>query len=243
MLAMAYNAAVDERTKSLNMQNFPKRGEADAKEPRGIFKAPDGYWLVAIDQGQIEARCVAIVSCDEAFCEKIRHDYDIHQFWTNRCAELNPQSAGFKTYQDFLDAGKPAFKKFRTSMKNDFVFPVIYKAGINLIKHTLNLPDHIAKQLFDEFWEMHPAIREWQNDVINFAHTHGYVENLLGRRRHMPMSVNDIVNMPVQSLAFDLLAYSMRELSKRAYRGNKSHLQPLLQIHDELLFYLLEANI
>jgi DNA polymerase I-like protein with 3'-5' exonuclease and polymerase domains len=76
---------------------------------------------------------------------------------------------------------------------------------------------------------------------------HGWVETLEGQRRHEPMNRNEIINHPIQGTAGRMVIDAQTRLSRIAYEQDYQTVQPIMNIHDDLSFYLLakkaEADI
>ncbi len=66
----------------------------------------------------------------------------------------------------------------------------------------------------------------------------GYVETLVGRRHHYPLTRNQAVNMPIQGTAAELVCDAMNRLSILAAKTGAWHLHPVLNIHDDLSFFI-----
>ena len=48
------------------------------------------------------------------------------------------------------------------------------------------LSEEVQKHLFDKFYQDFPRVKSWMEDTQEFARKQGYVEDLWGRRRHLP---------------------------------------------------------
>jgi DNA polymerase-1 len=214
-----------------NMQNFPKRKNA---EIRSQFVASPGNFLVAVDQGQIEARGIAMESKDEVLVKALWDRYDIHQAWAERIAELND-----KTWY----ACDKDMKKLRHRAKNELVFPAFYGSEKDPIARSLELSKRAADTIYGEFWEMFKGVRKWQKKLIEFYLEHGYVQAMTGRRRRAPLSKNMIINSPIQGLASDIVVYGMSSVSEKAMEEDRPELQPILNIHDDLTFDIPESKL
>ena len=68
----------------------------------------------------------------------------------------------------------------------------------------------------------------------------GYVETATGQRRHEPMNRNEIINHPIQGTAGHLVIDAQARISEFAYAADLPELQPIMNIHDDLSFYLPE---
>ena len=218
---------------SPNLQNFPKRdsgveGERkdEAREVRKQIVAPPGHVILAFDAGQIEARVIAMFTKDKQFCKALWERYDVHMEWAERLARAYPARVGGK--KNLTD--KTVMKAFRTDIKNQFTFPLFFGARLESAAGYLNIPPHILKPHYDEFWRQFSGVREWQEQQLEFYHEYGYVECLTGRRRHGPLSVNMVYNTPVQGTAAEIVMDMMGRLSE----GGDPELQPEINIHDDL---------
>lgn len=205
-----------------NGQNWPKRKNPWVRE---IIIAAKGSCLFAIDFGQIEARIIAAASKDEALCEALWKDFDIHMHWAEKIADAWPKT--------FKERGSD-IKSFRSDIKNQWTFPAFYGANSRYIAQMLELPDHISDDLFREFWDEFSGVLAWQKGLRKFYQKNGYVECLTGRRRHAPLSDNMIINTPIQGSASDIVVDAMNRLSEAADDTEWEDAQPSLNIHDDL---------
>ncbi|HNQ20771.1 MAG TPA: DNA polymerase, partial [Bacteroidales bacterium] len=220
----------DENDSDINFQNFNKYAN---KEIRNMVKAPDGHVFVAIDYGQLEARCLAMASNDLEFSGAIWYGEDTHMRWTDRMIEL---------YPPVLDYVKDK-KELRNDNKSNLTFAIFYGASkysvIDYYARTYRMPERIMEQIFEEFWDVYVGVKEWQEDTLRFYDKYGYVQSLTGRRRRMPMKKNEIINLPIQNTAsFDICICAGNRISKLAYELNKPQYQYRLNIHDDLSYFI-----
>ena len=85
------------------------------------------------------------------------------------------------------------------------------------------------------------------HSTINFCRKNGYVNNIFGRRCHIP-GINDknfnmrnfqeraAINAPIQGSAADIMRLAMIRLSNKLSKLSDIKIKMLLQIHDELVF-------
>ena len=212
---------------SPNLQNFPKR-DAETKEVRSSIVAPPGCVVLAFDYGQIEARVIAMFTKDKAFCKALWDRYDVHGDWAERIARDYPQRIGGE--QNLTD--KEAMKTFRTDIKNQWTFPLFFGAQLESAAGYLNIPISVLRKHYREFWKEFEGVALWQEQQIKFYREHGYTETLTGRRRRGPMTINQILNSPVQGTAAEIVLDAMSRLSET----NDPELQPEIQVHDDFVF-------
>lgn len=218
----------------VNFQNFPNKKGAYIRD---IFYAPKGYIFAAFDQGQIEARCLAMASHDVIFSNAIKHDYDVHLEWAKNVIEAYPKVVKIRSINQ---ATPEILKAFRKRIKNELVFPWFYKAGKYSVGKSLGLPNEVTDQLYDDFWNMFAGVRAWQEAMLQFYEQNGFVETLTRRKRHGPFGPSEIVNSPIQGTASDIVVESGNRIVMRY--GEDLNYVYVLEIHDDLTFLLPEDN-
>lgn len=211
-----------------NMQNFPKR---KGKYVRNSIGVPKNHFIVAFDMGQIEARMIGMMSRDKFLCKALWTGYDIHGHWTDKIGAVYPKWAG-----DLTD--KTQRKTKRDRVKNEWVFPAFFGAQLNSVSGYLGIPATVLEPLYEEFWDQFSGVKDWQEDLLSFYKRNLYVETLTGRRRHGPMSPNELINSPVQGGASDITVDSMEYFVDQAYIREEPWLTPIMNVHDDLTFYL-----
>lgn len=214
-----------------NVQNFTKRKN---RELRSQIIAPVGHWLVACDYGQIEARVIAMASGDARLVSALWDRYDIHQEWGERILASYPR-LGDKNDKAFM-------KSLRDRTKNKFVFPSFYGAQPPSISSSFGLPLNITQSIQNEFWKQFDGVHKWQKELKKQYDEVGYIELLTGFRCRAPLKFNDIINYPIQGTASDIVLNAMNRLSEKATKENRPALQPIMNVHDDLTFYVPEAT-
>lgn len=224
-----------------NLQNVPKR-TAEGKEIRSAFVAALGELIVAADYGQIEARVIAMLTRDPKFCRALWERYDVHMEWAERVARAYPECVGgrknlvgFKLIKDPRNKDREevrAAKKLRGNIKSLWTFPLFFGASLRAVADYIRTPESVLRPLYDDFWEEFSAVHDWQRGLVKFYEAHGYVEGPTGRRRHGPLTYNEIINSPVQGGAAEIVMDGMSRLSETG----DSELQPEINIHDDLTY-------
>jgi len=209
-----------------NVQNFPKREDAWV---RTIIVPPSGHVMLSADYGQIEYRVLGIASKDKRICDSLRDRYDVHMDWAERVAKADNKV--------WIAFGKD-IKKLRSEIKNTMVFPAFYGAHADYIAQMIGMNKQKCRALFDEFWEEFAGVRAWQQRLLKEYQRDGYVSCLTGRRRRAPLTQNMIYNSPIQGSASDIVVDAMNRLSIRAEKDSIPALQPVMNIHDDLTFYV-----
>ncbi len=218
-----------------NLQNIPIRTE-DGRAIRRAFVAAPGHVLLSIDYSQIELRLVAHIAGIAALAEAFRQGVDIHALTASQVFGI--------PLAEMTAERRRAAKAIN--------FGIIYGiSGFGLAKQIGVTPGEanaFIKQYLDRFHEL----RDWMEATKNFAREHGYVETLLGRRIHINgikdkmaarrnFAERQAINAPIQGTAADIMKRAMirvpRALADAGLVGRM-----LLQVHDELLFEVPEAE-
>ena len=231
-----------------NVQNYPKRKH---REVRGVISVTrleiDGavYWLVSFDYGQVEARVIAMASEDINLVDAMWTDYDIHGFWYQRLAKLHP------AYKDFLvtefdvpgDDEAKLFKVGRQEAKNKWVFPQFFGSSPFSCAKNLHVPDDIAEKLAGEFWDTFSGVKRWQKRLLKTYERQLYSETLTGRKRRGPMTLNEIINNPIQGTASDIVTDAQNRLSEMALEIDQPQFIAPLNVHDDLTFLIPDETL
>lgn len=212
-----------------NIQNAPQRKNKELVRP--AFIAPPGHTFVSVDYGQIEARVIAMYSKDKTFVNALWHDLDVHQDWAEKISKAYPQALG-KT------SDAKAMKALRGRVKNKMVFPSFFGAGKKTVAGYMHIPFNVMEPLFDEFWAEFSGVHKWQKELGRFYDANGYVEFLNGRKRRGPLPYSTMINAPIQGLAANLVCDAYSRISEKAEHEEKPWLQPRMQVHDDLSYFI-----
>jgi uracil-DNA glycosylase family 4 len=218
-----------------NAQNFPKRKDEWVRKQ---IAAPDGHVLVAFDFGQLEGCTAAMCSKDKVLVKALWENYDIHQEWAVKLAHRYPTIIGGKKFMADADI----MDKLRSKVKNKLTFPAIFGAQNSSIAGYLEVPEDVIDDLMAEFWKTFSGLADWQNKTMKKYYEVGYVESPTGRRRHYPMTRNQAINDPIQSVACDITCRGKNTLSELAAEEQAWHMHPVMMIHDDLIFCMPDDN-
>jgi DNA polymerase-1 len=128
-------------------------------------------------------------------------------------------------------------------------FGVIYGiSGFGLARN-LRIPRAEAQGFIDRYFERFPGIKGYMSDTVKFAQSNGYVQTLFGRKINTPeinakgpgagFAKRAAINAPIQGTAADVIRRAMIRMPA-AIAGLDAKM--LLQVHDELLFEVAEAD-
>lgn len=226
-----------------NPQNWPKRKR---KEIRGVIAALlDGVedWLLACDYGQIEFRVVGMASCDPAIVRACWTGYDVHKFWAERAVAIYPEIKDWIVSEFGIDWDEKGLKTLRQEMKNKWVFPQLFGSSVHSCATALHLPEDVTEELAGEFWDTFKVTKRWQEKLLASYEKRMYVETLGGQRRRGPMTKNEVINMPIQGTAAEIVIAGMNAISDRAFMEGDMNLHPNLNIHDDLTFLMPDGGM
>lgn len=219
-----------------NLQNIPVRQQV-GRQIRRAFTAPPGHLLLCADYSQIELRILAHLSADEGLLESFRRDEDIHAAVASRVFGVP------------MDQVTPE----QRSKAKTINFGIIYGVtpyGLSRQIPGLDVSD--AAKLINDYKARFPGIERFLHECVAQAEQYGYVTTMLGRRRAIPeiRSTNRsqksqgeryAINTVVQGSAADLIKVAMVNLQRRIDQEGLP-LKMVLQIHDELVFEVAEAE-
>lgn len=219
-----------------DLQRTPVR-DARGERVRQAFVAPPGHVMVSADWSQIELRILAHVSGDDSLCGAFRDERDVHTHTASQLFGCAPE----EVTGDQRRVGKTVN------------FATIYGQGATALGQILGVPRKEAKVYIEGFFKTYAGVRAWLDSTTEQAQEEGYVTTLLGRRRTIPelTSNNHMIrqaglriaaNTPIQGSAADICKMAMLQLERELQAANLSG-QMVLQIHDELLLEVPEAEV
>jgi DNA polymerase I-like protein with 3'-5' exonuclease and polymerase domains len=170
---------------------------------RGRF--PTG-WQIWFDYSQIEFRVAALLSNDPAMMEEYQGSPDLHG--TTTCLMFGDDIVNHPQYKaKYRQAGKV------------FNFRALYRGGAKRAQTSLmkDLGIHLdlvqITKIDNAFWKKHRRLRIWQDELMAFVQKRGFYELpligqsrlFLGGRKAREQKLNEVVNLPVQAIAADIM--------------------------------------
>jgi DNA polymerase-1 len=219
-----------------NLQNIPIRTKR-GREIRKAFIADDGFQLLSADYSQVELRVIAAMAEDENMMAAFNNDEDIHS----------------RTAQEVfsLDSIDEVTGDHRRKAK-EVNFGIPYGVSAYGLANRLGISNDEGKEMIDQYFERFPGILKYINETKQFAKENGYVKTLMGRRRYIPQinsgnwnvrsfAERTAINMPIQGTAADIIKKAMINIHDYI-EENELGTRMLLQVHDELIFEVPEAE-
>lgn len=224
-----------------NPQNWPKRKHKEIRGVVSVVYEEELSWILSADYGQIEFRVVGMASEDPNLVRACWTGYDVHKFWAERIVQVYPRVKDWVVSEFGVDWEEKGIKTLRQEAKNKWVFPMLFGSSHKSCAIQLHLPEDTAEKLSNEFWDEFPQVKRWQKKLMDKYRRDLYVETLGGRRRRGAMTLNEVVNLPIQGTAADIVCAGMDALSERAVLEDRMHLHPRLNVHDDLTFIIPDA--
>jgi DNA polymerase-1 len=219
-----------------NLQNIPIRTEL-GREIRAAFIAEAGHMLLSADYSQIELRLLAHFSEDPLLVEAFRRGDDIHTLTAAQVFGVPPM---------LIDAEH----RRRAKAVN---FGIVYGLSPFGLSQQLGIEQREAKRFIDAYFEKYSGVRRFIDRVLEETRLEQSVKTLFGRSRPIPdinsknanmrgFAERTAVNTPLQGTAADLIKLAMIHIDDEL-RARKLKSRMLLQVHDELLFEVPQAEI
>ena len=219
-----------------NLQNIPVRTE-DGRKIRRAFIATPGHKLVSADYSQIELRLLAEIADIPVLKQAFRDGRDIHAMTASEMFGVPIKDM-------------PSEVRRRAKAIN---FGIIYGISAFGLANQLGIAREEASAYIKKYFERFPGIRAYMDETREFCRKHGYVTTLFGRKCHYPeikasnasvRSFNEraAINARLQGTAADIIRRAMTRVED-ALAEKKLAAQMLLQVHDELIFEVPDAEV
>src|SRR3989344_4861388 len=220
-----------------NLQNIPVRSP-EGLAIRACFKPQKSGWsFVGADYSQIELRLLAHFSEDPELLKAFKNGEDIH------------------THTASLVFGLPSNQvtpEMRSQAKT-VNFGILYGQGPYGLSRQLGISIQEATTFIKTYFSRYPRISEYLEQCKEQARKTGVAKTLTGRQRPIPEINNKnpmiraaadrlAINTPLQGTAADLIKLAMIEID-RSIEGRNLKGAMLLQIHDELIFEVPDAEV
>ncbi|KQT26326.1 DNA polymerase I [Chryseobacterium sp. Leaf405] len=212
-----------------NLQNIPIR-TLRGQQIRGAFVSAEGKKIISADYSQIELRLIAEISGEDNMIKAFQDGEDIHA------------STAAKLFKIPLEE----VSKTQRSQAKTVNFGILYGQGAFALAEQTGLSRSEAKQMIEAYYETYPKLKEYMAAQVHRAREQGYVETILGRKRHLKdinsgnfvvraHAERNAVNAPIQGSAADVVKMAMIKIQKELEK-EKLQTKMLLQVHDELVF-------
>ncbi|MBO6894517.1 MAG: DNA polymerase I [Roseibium sp.] len=219
-----------------NLQNIPVRTE-EGRKIRQAFVSEKGHKLISADYSQIELRVLAHMADIPQLKKAFEDGLDIHAMTASEM---------FGTPIEGMD---PMVRRQAKAIN----FGIIYGISAFGLANQLGISRGEAGDYIKTYFERFPGIKDYMEAIKKQVHADGYVTTIFGRKAHYP-EVNTknpnmrafyeraAINAPIQGSAADILRRAMVRMEDRLSDA-KLDAQMLLQVHDELIFEVPDAQV
>lgn len=220
-----------------NLQNIPVRNELGRQVRAAFVPGKPEYVLLTADYSQIELRLLAHFSQDKQLCKAFDQQEDIHRFVASQVFGADLQSV----------------TEDQRRQAKTVNFGIIYGQTAYGLSRTLGISASEAQAFIEQYHQRYPGIRKFLAQCVEQASQSGFVQTILGRRRRIrnidssnrnqqEFAKRTAINTVVQGSAADLIKVAMVHVHEHI-KKNSPQVKLLLQIHDELVFELPEAQV
>jgi DNA polymerase-1 len=219
-----------------NLQNIPIRTE-EGRKIREAFIAEDGCVLLSVDYSQVELRLAAEMADVKALKQAFRDGVDIHALTAAQVFGVPLEEVG----GDLRRQAKAVN------------FGIIYGISGWGLSQQLGCEPGEANAFIKRYLDTFSEIRTYMDRTKDEARKNGYVKTLLGRKCYIP-NINapnagwragaerQAINAPLQGTAADIMKRAMIKIPPALLAANLKA-KMLLQVHDELIFEVPEAEL
>jgi len=219
-----------------NLQNIPVRTPEGQRIRQAFISAP-GCRFVSADYSQIDLRVLAHYSQDQALLAAFRNNEDIHAATAAEIFRVHPAMVT---------------KEMRRVAKT-INFGIVYGMSAFGLAEQLNIGRKEAQVFIDRYFDHYPGVHRYMEEIVATARAQGYVTTLLNRRRMLPeinstnkarreFAERTAINTPIQGTAADIIKLAAISCHRRL-RQEGLQAECVLQIHDELIFEVVEEEV
>jgi DNA polymerase-1 len=229
-----------------NLQNIPIRTDEGREIRSALTARAPGWKLLCADYSQVELRVLAHFSEDPTLCQAFADDADIHTLVAAQVRGIAPEEV-------------------TSAMRREAVnFGIIYGQSPFGLAKTLGIEKDAAAKFIGDYFARYPGVEQFIYDTLASCSIQKGVTTLLGRRRaisgvrapakratiadgppealQLNLPERTAVNTIIQGTAADLIKLAMLAVHRRLKAEGLAS-KMILQIHDELVFDVTEAEL
>lgn len=177
-----------------NLQNIPSK----SKNIRMMFCAKYNYRIVGADFSAQEPRLTAHYAKDPQMIKAYEEGKDLYAVIASasfnkpyeECLEFYPEGTVIQFEGTTVTCGHKTHQnkegKHRRSMAKSILLGILYGRGATSVGEQIGKSTKEAQDIINKFFEAFPNVKKWIDKTMSDAHTLGYVEDIVGRRRRLP---------------------------------------------------------
>ena len=221
-----------------NLQNIPIR-TAMGRRIRDAFVAEPGNVILSADYNQIELRLMAHIAEVPELRQAYAQGQDIHNLTAR---------------QIFGIPADEAVDREQRNRAKTINFSIIYGISAYGLAQRLSISRGEAQEFIERYLDRYAGIRRYMAETVAKVREDGFVTTLYGRRIHIAAIRSKVqserqgaerqaINAPVQGTAADIIKRAMVQMNPALTAAGLTGTRMLLQVHDELVFEVPEAEI
>ncbi len=219
-----------------NLQNIPVRSET-GKKVRKAFIATRGQLLLSADYSQVELRLLAHFSQDPTMLRAFSQNEDIHA----------------QTAAEILQIPLAQVTSEQRRQAKTVNFGLMYGQSSFGLAKTLGISRSDAFDYITRYFNRFGAVKSFLDQLKEKCEASGETVTYHGRKRFLPdihnsnrniksMAEREAINTPIQGTAADIIKLAMITIDKKM-RDDGMKSKMLLQVHDELIFDVVEEEL
>ncbi len=217
-----------------NLQNIPTKDEEGRKIRKAFIPVNDMF--LSADYSQIELRILAHISGSKELQQAFINDQDIHT----------------KVASDIFGVSEDLVSKQMRSTAKAVIFGIVYGISGFGLGENLSIDSRQAKLFIDKYLELYPGVKDYMDNIVKEAYNEGCVHTLFNRKRNIDELFSKVyqvrsageriaLNTPIQGTSADIIKKAMVEIDI-AFMQNNIKSKMILQVHDELIFDIIEEE-
>ena len=217
-----------------NLQNIPARDNLGRLVRKAFLPEYDEF--LSADYSQIELRVLAHISQSQELIDAFIRGDDIHT----------------KVAADIFNKDMESVTKQERRTAKAVIFGIVYGISGFGLGENIGITAKEARKFIDKYLELYPGVKKYMDLIVKDAYECGYVRTLFHRKRvieelfnrnHLIRATGERIalNTPIQGTSADIIKKAMVELD-RAFENNHIQSKMLLQIHDELVFDVVDGE-
>lgn len=251
-----------------NLQQLPKASDEDKYKIRELFigsinEKGERNKIIALDYHNLEMVCLTYFSKDKNLSKMFANGEDSHGSTAVNMFNLDCDSnevkkkyphlrQAAKTINFMLMYGGGASTLYE-NLKSDHYSPLDLGEKKYLEEYNCSKGEEVAQVFIDKYFKSYSGVARFISGQKKYAHKHGYVYTVLGRKRRLP-DINSkdrakssycerlSVNASIQGTAGDITVNAQIKIAQDEDL-KRLGCKMLIQVHDEIVFECPEENV
>lgn len=199
---------------------------------RSLYKPPEGFCFLTVDQKAMELRVTAHLSNDPNMIDAFQNGVDLHSYTASRIYNIPIDKVDKNSIQR------------QTSKAGSFL--VLYGGAAEKLAYDFGIPQREADDILGSFYSLYTKVEQLKADTYAYINEHGFSKTIFNRRRNLPNIKSPIpgireqalrqgFNSIIQSASSDILLCSYVGCAQR-FRELGLETRVVACVHDSLEF-------